>query len=164
MHIDENILFLISMGYFTNEECFWIFWQPKKSCNGVRNTCKCSQPVIYMDFWKSIWLFWFEKIYCKHLCLLFHIFHFSCLIAHLLSLILRPILLLKCGFEVGKNMHVLWSNLISLQELMEGQVLTISKLATNETKVAHQLHLAWKSEQKAPDILSLWKPQAKICF
>lgn len=34
---------------------------------------------------------------------------------------------------------------------MEGQVLTISKLPTNETKV----HITLKSEEKAPDALSV---------
>lgn len=38
---------------------------------------------------------------------------------------------------------------------MEDQVLTISKLATNETKVDPKQHITCKSEQKAPDTLSL---------
>lgn len=68
---------------------------------------------------------------------------------------------MKYSFGVGEDIHGLWNNLVGLQEPMEGQVPTISELATDETNIDPKQLITWESEQKLPDIHSLWKPQCK---
>lgn len=85
----------------------------------------------------------------------------ACLLAHLLSLTLQLILLMKYSFGVGEDVHGLWSKLTGLQEPMEDQVFSVSKLATNEANIDPKQRISWESEQKTPDIHCLWNPQCK---